>query len=61
MEGTATDIAGLAAFRIGGGSSELGVGLGGYKNTPMEKAIRTAIQEAVNYIVAQTPAHYYRR
>ena len=61
VEGTATDIGGLAAFRIGGGSSELGVGLGGYKNTPMEKAIRIAIQEAVNYIAAQTPAQYYHR
>jgi curli biogenesis system outer membrane secretion channel CsgG len=61
VEGTATDIGGLAAFRIGGGSSELGIGLGGYKNTPMEKAIRVAIQEAVNYIAAQTPAQYYHR
>jgi len=61
VEGTATDIAGLAAFQIGGGASELGIGLGGYKNTPMEKAIRIAIQEAVRYIAAQTPAQYYHR
>lgn len=61
VEGTATDIAGLAAFRVGGGLSELGVGLGGYKNTPMEKAIRKVIQEAVNYIAAQTPAQYFRQ
>jgi len=61
VEGTATDISGMAAFRIGGGASELGVGLGGYKNTPMEKAIRVVLQEAVNYISAQTPAQYYHR
>lgn len=60
VEGTATDIAGLAAFQIGGGASELGIGLGGYKNTPMEKAIRIAILEAVNYIAGQTPAQFYR-
>ena len=60
VEGTATDIAGMAAFQIGGGLSELGIGLGGYKKTPMEKAIRLCIQEAVNYISGQTPAQYYR-
>jgi curli biogenesis system outer membrane secretion channel CsgG len=59
VEGTATDIGGLAGFQIGGGSSELGIGLGGYKKTPMEKAIRICIQEAVNYISGQTPAQYY--
>jgi len=59
VEGSATDIAGLAGFQIGGGKSELGIGLGGYKNTPMEKAIRIALREAVNFIAAQTPAQYY--
>ncbi len=60
VEGTATDIAGLAAFQVGGGASELGIGLGGYKNTPMEKAVRIAIREAVNFVSSQTPAQYYR-
>jgi curli biogenesis system outer membrane secretion channel CsgG len=61
VEGTATDIGGMAAFQIGGGLSELGIGLGGYKNTPMEKAVRIAIREAVNFISGQTPGQYYRQ
>lgn len=38
----------------------LGVGLGGYKNTPMEKAIRVCIDKAVGYIVSRTPPTFYR-
>ena len=60
VEGTATDIAGMTAFQVGGGYTELGVGLAGYKKTPMEKAVRIAIREAVNFIAAQTPAEFYR-
>lgn len=34
--------------------------LGGYKNTPMETAIRAAIQEAVTFITTKTPPTFYR-
>jgi curli biogenesis system outer membrane secretion channel CsgG len=34
--------------------------LGGYKNTPMETAIRAAIQEAVTFITTKTPQTFYR-
>ena len=59
VEGKATDIAGGIGFGIGGGASQLGVGLGGYAKTPMEKAIRLAIKAGVNFIAGQTPAQYY--
>jgi len=56
VEGKATDIGGLA---VGGGGGLAGV-FGGYSKTPMEKAIRVAIEEAVKLIFAKTPAEYYR-
>lgn len=56
VQGKATDIAGLGS--LAGGN--LGVGLSGYARTPMEKAVRVAIQEAVNFVVGKTPAQYYR-
>lgn len=56
VQGKAADIAGLGA--IAGPS--LGVGLSGYAKTPVEKAVRIAIQESVNFVVGKTPAQYYR-
>lgn len=56
VKGEATDIAGLGSVAGGGLSGELS----GYSKTPMEKAIRLAIQNAVQFVVAQTPAQYYR-
>jgi len=34
--------------------------LGAYANTPMEKAIRICIIEAVRYIAQVIPANYYK-
>ena len=56
VEGKATDIGGLAGI---GGGGLAGV-FGGYSKTPMEKAIRIAVEESVRLIVAKTPAEYYR-
>jgi len=56
VEGKATDISGMAGMGGGGMSSVFS----GYSNTPMEKAIRVAIEESVRLIVAKTPAEYYR-
>ena len=46
---------------IGGAvfGDHLGAGLGAYKNTSTEKAIRAAIDAAANFIATQTPAQYY--
>jgi curli biogenesis system outer membrane secretion channel CsgG len=56
IEGKATDIGGITGM---GGGGLAGV-FGGYSKTPMEKAIRVAIEEAVRVIVAKTPPEYYR-
>jgi curli biogenesis system outer membrane secretion channel CsgG len=59
VQGQASDIAGgiMAGFF---GSWGLGAGLSGYANTPMEKAIRICIIEAVRYISQTIPANYYK-
>ena len=59
VQGQATDIAG-GIFAGILGNTALGVGLGGYANTPMEKAIRVCIIEAVRYIAQTTPANYFK-
>ncbi len=59
VQGQASDVAGgfMAGF-IGGWA--LGGGLSAYANTPMEKAIRVCIIEAVRYISQTIPANYYK-
>ncbi len=55
IEGKATDIMG----GISGAGGNLAGVFGGFSKTPMEKAIRIAIEESVKVIVAKTPANYY--
>jgi curli biogenesis system outer membrane secretion channel CsgG len=59
VQGQASNVAGgvMAGFFGGWG---LGAGLSGYANTPMEKAIRVCIIEAVKYIAQATPTNYYK-
>lgn len=59
VQGQASDVAGgfMAGFM---GSWALGGGLSAYANTPMEKAIRVCIIEAVRYISQTIPANYYK-
>jgi len=59
VKGQATDVAGGVGLGYLG-SWALGGGLSGYANTPMEKAIRTCIVEAVNYISQSVPASYHK-
>ena len=42
------------------GSVALGGGLGVYKNTPMEKAVRVMLENAVNEISKMVPESYFR-
>lgn len=60
VEGEATDVnmGGLVGGYAGAGG--LAAGLGGWKNTPTEKALRICINDAVNFIVSKTPQTYYR-
>ncbi|HEC69531.1 MAG TPA: hypothetical protein ENI31_04540 [Candidatus Omnitrophica bacterium] len=59
VQGEASDISGaiMTGFL---GSWGLGGGLSMYKNTPMEKAIRVCIIEAVKYIAQAIPPSYYK-
>jgi len=59
VQGQASDIAGgfMGGFL---GSWGLGGGLSAYANTPMEKAIRICIIEAVRYISQAIPPTYYK-
>lgn len=59
VSGKATDIAGGIGGVIGGGSSRMGIGLGAYRNTPMEKAVRACLARGVQFVVSKTPAVYY--
>jgi curli biogenesis system outer membrane secretion channel CsgG len=56
VEGKATDIEGMTGLSGG----VLSGAFSGYSKTPMEKAIRICIDEAVKLIVAKTPQEYYR-
>jgi len=56
VEGKATDLGGMTGLA----GVDLGVGLSGFAKTPMEKAIRIAIGEAVKFIAHRTPPHYFR-
>jgi curli biogenesis system outer membrane secretion channel CsgG len=59
VQGQASDVAG--GFMMGFmGNWALGGGLSAYANTPMEKAIRICIVEAVRYISQAAPANYYK-
>jgi curli biogenesis system outer membrane secretion channel CsgG len=59
VQGQASDLAG--GFTAGSlGNSELGAGVSAYANTPMEKAIRICLIEAIRYIAQAIPAAYYK-
>jgi curli biogenesis system outer membrane secretion channel CsgG len=57
VQGDSTSFGVQGSTWVGG---SLPVSLGGFSKTPVEKAIRVCIQKAVEYIVSQTPADYYR-
>jgi len=59
VQGQASDVAGGIGIGFMGNWA-LGGGLSAYANTPMEKAIRICIIEAVRYISQSIPADYYK-
>lgn len=59
VQGQAADISGIVGAGFLGGWA-LGGGLSAYANTPMEKAIRVCIIEAVRYISQTMPANFYK-
>ena len=58
VEGEATNV-NLKALMGGYGGGALAGGLSGWQNTPLEKALRVCIEEAVNVIQQKVPANYY--
>ncbi len=59
VQGEATDFNLGAALGGAVGGGALAGSLGGWSNTPTEKALRICIQEAVNFVVSKTPQTYY--
>ena len=59
VEGKATDYQAGVGTRFGGGRTAMPVTLSAYENTPMEKAIRVCIDQAVAYVCTQTPVTYF--
>jgi curli biogenesis system outer membrane secretion channel CsgG len=59
VEGEATDVNLSGLIGGYGGSGALASGLGGWKNTPTEKALRICIKKAVDFIATKTPQKYY--
>lgn len=60
VQGEASDVNMGAALLGATGGARLGGQLSGWKNTPIEKALRQTINEAVNFVVSQTPRNFYR-
>ncbi|HLD28919.1 MAG TPA: CsgG/HfaB family protein, partial [bacterium] len=60
VEGTAKEV-NLGAIGAGiFGYAPMAGGLSIYSKTPMEKAIRLCLKEAVKYIIDNTPGDYFR-
>lgn len=59
VEGEATDVNMGGMIGGYGGSGALAGALGGWKNTPTEKALRICIQKAVEFIITKTPQQFY--
>jgi len=59
VQGKATDYNARIGTRFGGGRTTMPISLGGYSNTPMEKAIRVCIDTAVAELGRKTPARYF--
>ena len=60
VEGEAKDV-NIGGFLGGfGGSGGMAGGLGGFARTPMEKAIRSCMYNAVKYITENTPKEYMK-
>ena len=60
VEGVAKDVNLGALAGFAGGSGGMGGGLGGFAKTPMEKAIRTCMYNAVKFLTENTPQEYYK-
>lgn len=60
VQGQASDASGAIMAGLFGRHGLVGGGLSAYANTPMEKAIRICIIEAVRYVSQVIPANFYK-
>lgn len=60
IPGTAQAYSAGLGVRISAGGMSMPVGLGAYRNTPMEWAIRDCIQKATYFVINQVPQDYFR-
>jgi curli biogenesis system outer membrane secretion channel CsgG len=60
VQGKATDYSTSVGTTFGQGRTVMPVTLKTFQNTPMEKAIRVCIDQAVGYLCTQTPASYFQ-
>jgi len=56
VQGSATEFSGS----LGAANTTFAGDLGGFAKTPMERAIREAIQSSVDFVVSRTPASFFR-
>jgi curli biogenesis system outer membrane secretion channel CsgG len=56
VQGSATEFSGS----LGAANTMFDGALGGFAKTPMERAIREAIQSSVDFVVSKTPAKFFR-
>jgi curli biogenesis system outer membrane secretion channel CsgG len=62
VEGSATDVAAAVGAVVGFTTGvHLGGALSAWQKTPLEKALRVALEEGVNFVVSKTPPVYYRQ
>jgi curli biogenesis system outer membrane secretion channel CsgG len=59
VEGKASDFQAGIGTQFGGGRTTMPISLGAYQNTPMEKAIRVCIDNAIAFLCTKTPAQYF--
>ena len=60
IPGTAQSYSAGLGGRISAGGLSMPVGLGAFRNTPMELAIRDCIQKATYFVINQIPQDYFR-
>lgn len=60
IPGTAHSYSAGVGARLSAGGISMPVGLGAYRNTPMELAIRDCIQKATYFVINQVPQDYFR-
>jgi curli biogenesis system outer membrane secretion channel CsgG len=60
VEGKTSDYATSIGTQVGGGATTMPITLNSFQNTPMEKAIRVCIEQAVAHLCTKMPPNYFQ-